>query len=143
MAKLSAQVLMLIALLITIVSGTGVISLCHCHGDVFIGDCKCEARHSDCNCHSHHTEERGIKDAPQDKCQHQCDHESIVIATLYNTTLRAEQISPPPFCFIIPDYIDFIPQIKERRPTYSFHLPPEHQRHRQSYTIGFQVPLLI
>lgn len=143
MAKLVAQILMLIALLLTIVSGTGAIGLCHCHGNIFIGDCTCETQHSGCSCHSHHTGERGINDATQDKCQHQCEHESIVIDILCSTTLRAEQISQPQFCFIIPDYIDIIPQIKERRPKYSFHLPPEHQRHRQSYAIGFQAPLLI
>lgn len=143
MAKLSAQVLMLIALLITIVSGTGAISLCHCHGNVFIGECTCQTQHSGCNCNSGSIEESRVETERPDQCQHQCEHDSIVIDSLYSSTHRPQQTSPLQFCFIIPDYLDFIPQIEKRSPINSFHLPPEYQRHKQSYAIGFQAPLLI
>lgn len=133
--------IMLMSLLLVIIGGAGMVSVCPCHDEVFLFSCSCHEETVDCGCKGH---DSGSTESPS-VADHRCEHEQLEI-----DDPAVPAVHPPiPFpCVVwqlLPDFHclaqDLLLASQTADPPVP--LPPDPLAHDGPAHEGFQRPLLI
>ncbi len=142
MVKALRNGVMLLTLLLVIISGMGLISVCPCHEEVFFFSCSCQPETTSCDCCGTHTPDNNLS-SPQ--VGHFCQHQQLEIGELaipiFQTHLPSLCITwhpIPGFCFLI----RHLP-ITNQATNSAIPDPPDILWQTGSLHEGFHLPLLI
>lgn len=101
MAKALRNGIMLVTLLLVIVGGTGMISVCPCHEEIFLFSCSCHEKAVSCGCEEGHQAD-GKDSSPA--AGHLCEHQRMEIEDLTVPVINAPVPLP---CIIWQELPDF------------------------------------
>lgn len=62
--------IMLISLLLVIIGGAGIVSVCPCHAEIFLFSCSCHEKAVDCGCGRHDSSSTDSIPAADHRCEH-------------------------------------------------------------------------
>lgn len=62
--------IMLISLLLVIIGGAGIVSVCSCHAEIFLFSCSCHEKAVDCGCGRHDSSSTDSIPAADHRCEH-------------------------------------------------------------------------
>ncbi len=86
--------IMLLTLLLVVVGGTGMVSVCPCHEEIFIFSCSCHQDASPCECHGDDAPRTG---SSSPLAGHLCEHRQLEINDLTVPVPHAPLPQPYPF----------------------------------------------
>lgn len=134
--------IMLLTLLLVIVGGTGMVSVCPCHQEVFLFSCSCHHDAAPCGCRGDHGPGSSTSSP---LAGHLCEHQRLEIDDLTLPVLHAPLPQP---CIIWQTFPDFhhLAQsllLTSQTSDSAIPAPPDHFRDDGPIHEGFQLPLLI
>ena len=134
--------IMLLTLLLVIVGGTGMVSVCPCHQEVFLFSCSCHHDAAPCGCRGDHGPGSSTSSP---LAGHLCEHQRLEIDDLTLPVLHAPLPQP---CIIWQTFPDFhhLAQsllLTSQTSDSATPVPPDPFRTTGPTHEGFQLPLLI
>lgn len=133
---------MLLTLLLVIIGGMGMVSVCQCHSEIFMGACSCHESTVTCDCpHSGSNETQ----APSQAATHHCMHQNLELDLLTIPAAAFPVASPAIVWQPLPEFHQLTTFPASSAVTHVFlapdppDLPPEAARLHG----GVQLPLLI
>ena len=134
--------IMLLTLLLVIVGGTGMVSVCPCHQEVFLFSCSCHHDAAPCGCRGDHGPGSSTSSP---LAGHLCEHQRLEIDDLTLPVLHAPLPQP---CIIWQTFPDFhhLAQsllLTSQTSDSAIPAPPDPIRDDGPRHEGFQLPLLI
>lgn len=134
--------IMLLTLLLVIVGGTGMVSVCPCHQEVFLFSCSCHHDAAPCGCRGDHGPGSSTSSP---LAGHLCEHQRLEIDDLTLPVLHAPLPQP---CIIWQTFPDFhhLAQsllLTSQTSDSATPVPPDPFRNTGPTHEGFQLPLLI
>lgn len=142
MAKALRNGIMLLTLLLVIIGGTGMISMCPCHEEIFLFSCACHEKAVSCGCDKdHYPDEKNSSPA----VSHLCEHQQLEIDDLTVPVIHAPVPLPCIVWQTLPDFHHLArPLLLTSRTTDSeAPSPPDLPMNDGPGHEGFQRPLLI
>lgn len=134
--------IMLLTLLLVVIGGTGMVSVCPCHKEIFIFSCSCHQKAAPCECHG---DQDPCVASPSLLDGHRCEHRQLEIDDLTVPILRESLPRPYVFWQTLPDFHHLPPPLLLTGQTSDSAIPapPDLFRRAGSMHEGFQLPLLI
>lgn len=142
MAKALRNGIMLLTLLLVIIGGTGMISVCPCHEEIFLLSCSCHEKTASCGCDENHDPD-GKNSSPS--VSHLCEHQQLEIDDLPLPVSHSPVPLPSIVWQTLPDFHHLArPFLLTSRTTDSaISFPPDLLLDDGPGHEGFQRPLLI
>lgn len=134
--------IMLLTLLLVVIGGTGMVSVCPCHEEIFILSCSCHQEAAPCECHGAHDPGAAASSL---LTGHRCEHRQLEIDDLTVPILR----EPLPLPYIIWQTLPNFHHpahpllLTGQTSDSAIPAPPDSFRSAGSMHEGFQLPLLI
>lgn len=134
--------IMLLTLLLVVIGGTGMVSVCPCHEEIFIFSCSCHQEAAPCECHGNH-DPGAVASSLLDG--HRCEHRQLEIDDLTVPVLRAPLSQPYVIWQTLPDFHHLAHPLLLTGQTSDSAIPapPDPFRRVGLMHEGFQRPLLI
>lgn len=134
--------IMLLTLLLVIVGGTGMVSVCPCHQEVFLFSCSCHHDAAPCGCRGDHGPGSSTSSP---LAGHLCEHQRLEIDDLTLPVLHAPLPQPCIIWQTFPDFHHLAQSLLLTSQTSDSAIPAPLTPFRDDGPIheGFQLPLLI
>ena len=134
--------IMLLTLLLVIVGGTGMVSVCPCHQEVFLFSCSCHHDAAPCGCRGDHGPGSSTSSP---LAGHLCEHQRLEIDDLTLPVLHAPLPQPCIIWQTFPDFHHLAQSLLLTSQTSDSAIPAPPAPFRDDRPIheGFQLPLLI
>ena len=134
--------IMLLTLLLVIVGGTGMVSVCPCHQEVFLFSCSCHHDAAPCGCRGDHGPGSSTSSP---LAGHLCEHQRLEIDDLTLPVLHAPLPQPCIIWQTFPDIHHLAQSLLLTSQTSDSAIPAPPYPFRDDGPIheGFQLPLLI
>lgn len=134
--------IMLLTLLLVIVGGTGMVSVCPCHQEVFLFSCSCHHDAAPCGCRGDHGPGSSTSSP---LAGHLCEHQRLEIDDLTLPVLHAPLPQPCIIWQTFPDFHHLAQSLLLTSQTSDSAIPATPDTFRDDGPIheGFQLPLLI
>ena len=134
--------IMLLTLLLVIVGGTGMVSVCPCHQEVFLFSCSCHHDAAPCGCRGDHGPGSSTSSP---LAGHLCEHQRLEIDDLTLPVLHAPLPQPCIIWQTFPDFHHLAQSLLLTSQTSDSAIPAPPDTFRDDGPIheGFQLPLLI
>lgn len=133
--------IMLLTLLLVIIGGTGMVSVCQCHGEIFMGLCSCHEETASCGCPE---ESGGRERLPVPEASHYCSHQHLELDSLTIPLSSPLLPSPAVIWQELPEFHQWTQLVFIRKTAASPDpVPPDLLAGDGEVHDGFQLPLLI
>ena len=134
--------IMLLPLLLVVVGGTGMVSVCPCHEEIFIFSCSCHQDAAPCECHGDDVPRTG---SSSPLAGHLCEHRQLEINDLTVPVPHAPLPQPYVIWQTLPDFHHLARPLLLTSQTSdsATPVPPDPFRNAGPTHEGFQLPLLI
>ena len=124
--------IMLLTLLLVVVGGTGMVSVCPCHEEIFIFSCSCHQDAAPCECHGDDVPRTG---SSSPLAGHLCEHRQLEINDLTVPVPHAPLPQPYVIWQTLPDFHHLA--AKHRIPQHRFPLTPSGTPARRRKAFNF------
>lgn len=133
--------IMLLTLLLVIIGGMGMVSVCPCHEEIFLFSCSCHEKAADCGCGGHDSHSTDSIPAADHRCEHgQLEIDGPVVPAV------SSPVSLPCIVWqVLPDFHQLVHVLLLTSQTAEppTPVPPDPLADDGTEHAGFQRPLLI